>query len=388
MYFTTFKKISIFLIVNTCALGFTNAKPSTNVIENAYSFINQRGELTNKQQRVFFPLGIYSTFTDESDLKIIKSLGLNTITSYNYGYKDDINKFIKNSQNNGLYVIISLKDFYPGLKWAPKDFDESYIDRFLTKLQHKENIIGFNINDELSSKYSKQILGNYIKIRKNGYNQAIIQVLSEKQEKLLPLSKNSADVLSIDSYPIGLKQDLSSVAKYVSKVKNGNPRSTWGIIQIMSWSLYRKGLPYRLPTTEEIKNQAYQAIIAGANGILFYSYNDLFYKDYGRIHKDKDMAIKNMSNLRDAIPEIENLIRISLSAKNYHTFMSTDGSIVYKNYYTKNEKWLAIANTSYKQVEVKNKELKKQLVIHADLKSNGKNIYIPPLYSNLINISN
>ncbi|MGF6190824.1 hypothetical protein [Serratia sp. 2723] len=388
MLLTCFKKTSIFLIVNTCVLGLANANPSTSQVEKAYSSINQRGNIVNKNKHVIFPLGIYSTFADEKDLKIIKSLGLNTITNYNYGYRTDVNEFIKHAQDNDLYVILSLKDFYSGLKWSPKDFDDNYLDRYLNNLQHKENIIGFNINDELPSEYKKKILNNYIKIRRNGYTQPVIQVFSEKQVNQLSTAKNSADILSIDSYPIGLRKNLGSVSEYVNKVKNKNPSSTWAIIQIMSWSLYKKDLPYHLPTTKEIKNQAYQAIISGANGILFYSYNDLFYNEYGRAQANKEMAMENISNLKNAIPEIKKLIRVSLSEKNDNTYMSTNGSVIYKYYSTKNEKWLAIVNTSYNKVEVKNSELKKQLANHINATGDKEAIYIPPLFSELINISN
>ncbi|CAI1714174.1 beta-galactosidase [Serratia fonticola] len=382
------KKTSIFFIVNTCILGFANANPSTSQVEKSYSSINQRGNIVNKKERIVFPLGIYSTFTDKKDLKMIKSLGLNTILNYNYGYKNDVNEFIKDAQDNDLYVILSLKDFYSGLKWTPKDFDDNYLDRYLRNLQHKENIIGFNINDELPSKYSSKIHNNYLKIRKNGYSQPIIQVFSEKQENQLSIAKNSADILSIDSYPVGLRKNLSSVSEYVNKVKTKKPSSTWAIIQIMSWSLYKKDLPYHLPTTEEIKNQAFQAIISGANGILFYSYNDLFHNEYGRAQASKELAMKNISNLESAIPEIKKLIRVSLSEKNDKTYMSTNGFIVYKYYSTKNEKWLAIVNTSYNQVEIKNSKLHKQLSNHINVSSDSETIYIPALYSELINISN
>lgn len=382
------KKTSIFFIVNTCVLGLANANPSTPHVEKSYSSINQRGDIVNKKERVVFPLGIYSTFTDKKDLKIIKSLGLNTILNYNYGYRSDVNEFIKDAQDNDLYVILSLKDFYSGLKWTPKDFDDNYLDRYLRNLQHKENIIGFNINDELPSKYSRQIHSNYLKIRKNGFSQPIIQVFSEKQENQLSIAKNSADILSIDSYPVGLRKNLSSVSEYVNKVKTKNPSSTWAIIQIMSWSLYKKDLPYHLPTTEEIKNQAYQAIISGANGILFYSYNDLFHNEYGRTQANVELGMKSISNLERAIPEIKKLIKVSLSEKNDKTFMSTNGFIVYKYYSTKNEKWLAIVNTSYNQVELKNSKLNKQLANYINVSSDNETIYIPPLYSELINISN
>ncbi|WP_447888389.1 hypothetical protein [Serratia fonticola] len=388
MHLKFLKKTSMFFIVNTCFLGFANANPSTSQVEKSYSSINQRGNIVNIKKQIVFPLGIYSTFTDKKDLKIIKSLGLNAILNYNYGYRNDVNEFIKDAQDNDLYVILSLKDFYSGLKWTPKDFDDNYLDRYLHNLQHKENIIGFNINDELPSKYSRQIHSNYLKIRKNGYRQPIIQVFSEKQENQLSMAKNSADILSIDSYPVGLRKNLNSVSEYVNKVKTKNPSSTWAIIQIMSWSLYKKDLPYHLPTTEEIKNQAYQAIISGANGILFYSYNDLFYNEYGRAQANKELAMKNISNLKSAIPEIKKLIRVSLSEKNDKTFMSTNGFIVYKYYSTKNEKWLAIVNTSYNKVEIKNSELNKQLANHISVSSDNETIYIPPLYSELINISN
>ena len=49
-------------------------------------------------------------------------------------------------------------------------------------------------------------------------------------------------------------------------------------MQIMDHAAYDARRKPHPPSEAEIRNQAWQALIGGAKGLLFYSYTDLFYK--------------------------------------------------------------------------------------------------------------
>lgn len=50
------------------------------------------------------------------------------------------------------------------------------------------------------------------------------------------------------------------------------------VIQIMDHAAYDSRRQARAPTEDEVRAQAWLALIGGARGLLFYSYNDLFYQ--------------------------------------------------------------------------------------------------------------
>ena len=56
----------------------------------------------------------------------------------------------------------------------------------------------------------------------------------------------------------------------------------WQVPQVFDWAGYKKGPDrdqYRAPTLAEMRAMAWQCIAAGANGLVFYSYFDLYKMD-------------------------------------------------------------------------------------------------------------
>jgi hypothetical protein len=95
----------------------------------------------------------------------------------------------------------------------------------------------------------------------------------------------SFDVIGTDPYPID-EAPISLVTDWTRKTLKGvmGARALWQVPQMFDWSYYRKknggsleGL--RFPTREEMENMAWQAIACGANGLLFYSFHDVFRND-------------------------------------------------------------------------------------------------------------
>src|SRR5690606_28177501 len=65
-------------------------------------------------------------------------------------------------------------------------------------------------------------------------------------------------------------------------------KGMWIVPQLMDWGVQRKTRPSHQPNLDEMRNQAYQAIINGATGLIFYSYYDLMYEKYPRSEKTKN----------------------------------------------------------------------------------------------------
>jgi hypothetical protein len=93
----------------------------------------------------------------------------------------------------------------------------------------------------------------------------------------------------------------------------------------MDWAVYRKNQKPNPPTLDEMRNQAYQSIISGATGLIWYSYYDLRYKQYPR-EQNLDMALfaqrwKDASAMAQEIDKItpaileDQKVLLDLSAK-------------------------------------------------------------------------
>lgn len=91
---------------------------------------------------------------------------------------------------------------------------------------------------------------------------------------------NSSDILATDPYPVGNDSDLTRTTRYTALTVQAarQSRGAWVVMQIMDHAAYDARRKPHPPSEAEIRNQAWQALIGGAKGLLFYSYTDLFYK--------------------------------------------------------------------------------------------------------------
>ncbi len=89
---------------------------------------------------------------------------------------------------------------------------------------------------------------------------------------------DTTDVMGVDPYPVA-RAPIDQVAKWTDRAREavGPNRGVWVVPQIFPWRNYHKEEKERgrAPTYVEKCNMAWQAIIHGANGLVFYSFYDL-----------------------------------------------------------------------------------------------------------------
>ncbi|MBH3122780.1 carbohydrate-binding protein CenC [Serratia ureilytica] len=237
---------------------------------------------TLRQGKRFFPLGIYmygNMATDEH-LARIRDAGFNTLLNYNYGAGRDPYAYFRKTQQYGLQVIFSLKDFYPGLDSAPKtrlsypQLTASYVEKFKTQ----PNLLAWYINDELAPKYAPQIEQMHLQVKQQDPDHLTFQALN--QTGALNAYFNSSDVLASDPYPVGRDADMTRTLEYsrLTVQVARQAKGAWLVMQIMDHAAYEPHRKPRQPSEAEIRNQAWLGLIGGVKGLLFYSYTDLFYK--------------------------------------------------------------------------------------------------------------
>jgi len=238
----------------------------------------------------FFPMGLYlgGGFNTEDDLKRISEGGFNTILSYSYGnaQKPTKKEFMGLAQKYNLKVVYSLKDLYPGKDGERAEaFD--WAASIIKAVKEEPAMLAWYTNDELGRERIPELREMYKMVKElddNHYPTLMVQ------NKLYDMKLESpyTDVIGADPYPVGNvtygKGTLTMSSSWTRSMSNTSQsaKGIWMVPQIMDWAVYNKDWKSHQPSLEEMRNQAYQTIINGATGLIFYSYFDLWSVDNSR----------------------------------------------------------------------------------------------------------
>ena len=227
----------------------------------------------------FFPLGLYTSNANEEDLKVIANSPFNCIMPY--GPPKDIEGMDKVSEN-GLKIIYSIKDAFPGTKYCPADVKtdedaEAFVARKVSTFANHPALLAWYINDERPLSMLDKLIARQNLLERLDPNHPTWVVLYQYTQIADYLG--SFDVIGTDPYPIPGKGAYEAARWTQSTVAGSfSHHAVWQVPQIFNWANYRKGPgsgKERKPTLAEIKCMFWLCIANGANGLIPYSYYDL-----------------------------------------------------------------------------------------------------------------
>lgn len=380
--------LSCFLISLIIFLGFaeqtknTSKYGETNVAKNskATSKVEISADGTTMiDGKPFFPFGFYhvswgSTVKERTDhLQEIANAGFNTIHA-SFKREESLNdyeKFLDEADRFGVKIITEF-----GID--PVVNPLVVIDRF----KQKPAVFGWNIADdvdvdEYNSLNPKQILNLHNQVKSiDPYH---ITYISGTTYKLLNFA-NSADAVGFQSYPIGHRepqQPISLTHENISKIVSSVPQDSLVIANSQAFRRYDENSP--VPTFNEVRNMTYQALVAGAKGIIYYTYYDKG-KWYLREHSDLWQGMQSL------VPEVEQISPMLLTGKRQKVRTKTKDVLL--NIWSKEDRSLAIIiNTSTnrnKKISLDLPTNNTQVTFHSDTNNltfeNGKlSGILPPL---------
>lgn len=244
----------------------------------------------------FFPMGLYLGAPGEDDLKRISEGGFNTVLSYSWNpKKPNAEEYMDLAEKHNLKVIYSLKDLYPQLDGTRTEAF-GWAESIIKRVQDKPALLAWYTNDERPPGVgwlpNLEKMHELVK-QKDPHHHPTFQ--AQNKYASLPQSFDVTDILAMDLYPVGwgdgLKLGITSAeTRRVVRTMRG-VKGTWTVPQIFDWAVYRKGGRQNPPTLDEMRNQAYQALINGATGLIFYSYFDLKHREYPRDKTTEDMEL-------------------------------------------------------------------------------------------------
>jgi Beta-galactosidase/beta-glucuronidase len=226
--------------------------------------LNSKNEYTI-DGKPFFPVIMYHANT--SQYALVKEIGVNTVQGAASIDANQIKDYLDKAQENGLKVIVSL---YAGMKVKE---NLEYTRNTVTMLKDHPAVLAWAVMDEPGQRGDAildELVEAYRTVRSIDPVHPVYMV--ECIPSFFEKTGNDTDVLVTDSYPLSKStSDISTVSEYVAGAKAAvSNKPVWTILQTFC---VPPNYPY-LPTIDEVRNMAYQAIIEGSQGLGYYSMND------------------------------------------------------------------------------------------------------------------
>ncbi len=302
----------------------------------------------------FFPLGLYFGDVVEKDVNYLAKSPFNCIMPYNSISREKLDLLDK----NGIKCIYSVKDNFPSLRVKEEKEGIELTRKTVTQYKDHPAIMAWYINDELPLTMLSELKARRDLMEELDPGRPTWVVLYQVNDirSYIP----TFDVVGTDPYPLSQKSDAVANAADWSKKTNDavfRYHATWQVPQIFNWASYKKTKEQkgicRAPTFEEMRAMAWMNIAGGANGLVFYSYFDLWKMD--KTMEQGGQAIvrepfdKRWSEVCKMGTEISDFIPILLATDKPLAIQAAKNSspkIIYRLYAQGPDTWLLIVNTS------------------------------------------
>ena len=234
---------------------------------------------------LFFPFGVGLIVNKESDLMLVNKTHFNIIYPL-IAIDKKLMDMIYTTQQGKIKVIYSIGVY----KWDHNSCtnlnDEEYYRKAVEKInEFKEhpNLLLWYINDEVAYYFNKYLRNRTLTIHEIDPNHPSYTVIFSRGE--VNYLMNTTDIMGLDHYPIG-RFSIRNVNYYFTDAYKEllEAKPFIPVVQIFDWAavFWRRQRPDfqpRPPTLQEMRSMSWQALVAGAKGLLFYSLYDIIYMD-------------------------------------------------------------------------------------------------------------
>ena len=245
----------------------------------------------------FLPIGLFTGNASETDIKLMASASFNCVLPYSSfslnaaGGKGSnrINKLKKALDvyhKHGMKVIFSLKDQYPGMRYANYSLDETkgvmkVTEKVVSNLREHPAILSWYVCDEAIRAFFPDVEALRDRVSMLDPNHPVYSLTFRLDD--FPYFGSTGDIMGVDTYPVYNNKSNSMQKVSVAMdagIQTGKP--IWFVGQVFNWGTVKalnKGKKeygkFRAPSAEEMRSMALLAAIKGAKGFIFYSFHDL-----------------------------------------------------------------------------------------------------------------
>lgn len=242
--------------------------------------------------RKFFPLGFYSPGDSQPSRWAPYYAQLtNGVINCLLPYREVSLKTIREFDAAGVKTVYSLREWLWGTRCCKRDFrshDASLakIREIVRELRNEPGIIAWYVMDEAplsQAPFLNELKGILHEVDPD----RPLYAVTDKPYDIRQFAAGF-DVMGMDPYPIGnhggARIDIASKWPLQAAAEAWNARPMWQVPQTFNWWWERKtevNPEHRFPRRDELANMCYQAIAAGANGLISFDMA-------GTTRKDKD----------------------------------------------------------------------------------------------------
>ena len=234
----------------------------------------------------FFPLGMFWGRISPSELAVYTNgAPFNCLMPYHPPTGNEMDRCL----GAGIRVIYPLASHYKELAEAKtpeakRQLEESEVCSRVRTLGAHPGLLAWYLGDELRPKF-RDLLVERRRMVQDADADHPTWFITDQPGDLRDMALGF-DIGGSDPYPIGNRgnADRTAIGIAAGWTRRGleatyGLRPLWQIPQAFDWGYYRpaetNNPSVRIPTAEEMRSMAWQAVAAGANGLVFYSYFDL-----------------------------------------------------------------------------------------------------------------
>ncbi|MDO5112793.1 MAG: hypothetical protein Q4E67_00295 [Planctomycetia bacterium] len=298
----------------------------------------------------FFPLGLYFGGAKPEDAERLGKSSFNCIMPYHPISREMLDQLYA----NGIRTIYSVKDYYKGLAvQSDEEGREKTISR-IKSLKDHPGILAWYINDELPLLMLEELAGHRDLVESLDPSRPTWVVLYQVNEirSYIP----TFDVVGTDPYPLPNKP-ISMAWDWSRKTNRAvfHSHAVWQVPQLFNRASYEKTAVKRnfyTPSYEEMRAMIWMNIAGGANGIVCYSYFDLFRDD---VLPEDDEATKKAkfekrwADVAKIADEVAACIPTLLSIEKPMEVVNADGEtspVAWRSYGKDGKTHLLVVNTT------------------------------------------
>jgi hypothetical protein len=305
----------------------------------------------------FFPLGMYWGQITEEDIAIYTNGPFNCLMPY----KRPDEKKLDICHAAGVKVIYPISGFFNeiGMAKTPQKAEAvkaRYIRNYIRRYRRHPAVMAWYLADEVPSKHEPVLAEKRSTVHEIDPDHPTWIVL-DKPADVRPLI-NGFDVIGMDPYPVGNhggkdRTEIGIAAGWARQAKNATYgfKPMWQVPQAFDWGYYRPAetnrVEVRMPTCEEIRSMTWQAIAAGANGLVYYSFFDLLKRDKW----PKARTAGAWENVCKVAREVKSFENILLSGETPPSVVCTADEICVRAWLYEGATYLVVVNTTRNQVK-------------------------------------
>eukprot|EP00041_Stephanoeca_diplocostata_P031467 m.980189 g.980189 ORF g.980189 m.980189 type:complete len:676 (+) comp23964_c1_seq3:86-2113(+) len=236
-------------------------------------FLDERNRLIVNES-AFLPLGIYFQVYDinATTMALLQASPLKTIMPYGVVTVRELDI----AHAHGIRVIVALDSYAPGSL-------ATMVQRVALLRSHPA-VLGWYLADEMGSDWLPTQVAHYNAVRDADPDHPIWNVYTGGQAASISGYTRAFDAAGADPYPIGIGPGVNAslVKDWTQYMVHGvsDSKPVWMVLQ--AWNHNNTQLPvwphtgtFRSPTQMELQSMAWQALCAGSNGVVWYSFFEM-----------------------------------------------------------------------------------------------------------------